>query len=162
MDFILDSDILIKYTQINALFCLSNSFSLFTTKEVKEEVVRQGKKIDPRSSQKIEKAFLEQRIIIRKTSPYVALPSYDLGRGELSLWKLGRENKNATIISDDKEFLAELEKDKLSYLNSAQFIEHSVQEQKMSTSQALIYLEKLAPLTSPPFIERAREKIQKM
>ncbi|MAG19805.1 hypothetical protein CL618_00015 [archaeon] len=137
-----DSDALIKLTHSEALIKVCVSFRCIITDDVKREVVDEGKKRFYPDAEIIEKLIEDNLLKIKNPKKKVEIKK-NLGSGELSILSLNKEIKNHLIISDDKEFIKELEKEDIDFLIPGDLIILLKKMRKINQKEAKNYIEKM-------------------
>ncbi len=141
-NFIFDSDALIKLVYSGALINVCKNFNCIITSEIKKETVDEGKKRFYPDAELIEK-LIENKLLKIKNPNKNVEPIKNLGKGELSILSLSKEVKNHIIISDDKTFIKELEKEDINLLVPTDLIVLLKRLNKINQKEANDYLEKI-------------------
>jgi len=141
-NFILDSDALIKLVHSGVLTKVCEAFNCITTNEVERETVDEGKKRFYPDAEVIEKLIENKLSKIKNPKKDIEIVDR-FGKGELSVLGLSKEIKNHIIISDDRTFIKELEKENLDFLIPIDLIVLLKRLGKINQKEAKDYLENI-------------------
>lgn len=139
---LLDSDALIKLAYSGVLVQVCQTFNCITTEEVRHETVDEGKKRLYPDADIIEAVFENKLLKIKKPKTKIR-ESSRLGKGELSIFELSKNVKNCILVSDDKTFLRELEKEDIDFLVPPDLIVLLRQKRKISCEDARRYINQM-------------------
>ena len=156
---ILDSDALIKLVHSKALVKICETFNCIITAEVKRETVDEGKKRFYPDAEIIEKLVDNKLLKIKNSNKDIEIIK-NLGKGELSILSLSKELKNHIIISDDKTFIKELEKEDIIFLIPTDLIILLKRLKKINKEEAENYLEKIKVFISEENYKNTRYELE--
>lgn len=157
-NFIFDSDALIKLTYSGALIKICKTFNCLTTNEVKREAVDEGKKRFYPDAEVIEQ-LIENKLLKIKNPKNIEIVSR-LGKGEISVLSLSKEVKNHIIVSDDRTFIKELEREDSDFLVPTDLITLLRKLRKISQKEGEDYLEKIKVFIREEDYKKIRKELE--
>lgn len=147
-EFIVDTDSLIKLTKSGIINEVCKHFKCTITEEVYDEAVTRGKSALHKDAFEIEKLIDKDLIKVKNAGKEEKPETVNLGKGELSLFRLHKKVKWA-IVTDDNAFINFLKTNKVEFIVPADFLTLMKKLNKMDSTKALNYLNSLKPHIKP-------------
>ena len=158
MALILDSDARFKLNRVGALELLAHSFLCVIPEAVYDEVVLGGRSGGYEDADAIGQ-IISDLVEIQAVSPNPA--SARLGRGERQVLALAIQlGAGSVAVSDDREFLRQVEAAEMQHLSPAMAITYLAQNAVIDIPQARQMLATMQPLTRPADITAALEELE--
>jgi len=137
---VFDADGLIKLAKAGMTEAIAKNYTCIISEQVYEEVVIEGKK------RLHQDAFEIERLIEAKKIKVISIQlkeSNDLGKGELSTYKIAENN---IIVSDDRKFLSFLQNENKPFIVPAHFIAALAQKRMISKKEGIGALNRIKKL----------------
>lgn len=138
---VFDTDGLIKLTRTEIVEIIP--LPCFIPQEVFEEAVIEGKKRLYEDAFQIENMINRKRIIVKKVEKRELLAGF--GKGESATLALYFQEKASAIVSDDKKFVAYLQKRNIPFIIPTEVIVGLVHKKKLEKSEGEEALAKIKP-----------------
>jgi predicted nucleic acid-binding protein len=160
---VLDSDGLIKLAKAGGLGKLMETWDCLIPRAVYEETVQRGKEAAYSDAEEIDQ--LVRGHVLEPPSEHpqaemILAGAESLGRGEREALHLFFVEGADAVISDDRAFLAVLERADLPYLPPALVLVELTRCGGIGIGEAVEVLERMKGLIRPAVYERARENLE--
>lgn len=160
MVIVLDADGLIKLSQAGVLEHVAQAFQCVIPDAVYHEAVTKARERQYRDAEEIERV-VKSAMTIQPTAT-LDMPEFGLGAGETAVLALAAQQEGeSTIVSDDRRFLAFLNRQGVPFLMPSALIAMMAQQGFLTMSDAREILERLRPLIREAAFQRALQELEK-
>lgn len=160
MVIVLDADGLIKLSQAGVLEHVAQAFQCVIPDAVYHEAVTKARERQYRDAEEIERVVKSAMTI--QPAATLDMPEFGLGAGETAVLALAAQQEGeSTIVSDDRRFLAFLNRQGVPFLMPSALIAMMAQQGFLTMSDAREILERLRPLIREAAFQRALQELEK-
>jgi hypothetical protein len=156
---LLDADGLIKLYRAGVLLQVVGTFACSIPFTVYEEVVTRGKARLHPDAEAIE-SILAGEVAVWQVERHRD-PEQGLGEGELGILSLLYEERDATVVSDDRRFLTALTRQGTPFLTPADMIVVLLRREKLTDGEAREALDRLRPMIRLAAYWDARQELER-
>ena len=160
MVILLDADGLIKLSRAGVLEQVAQAVQCIIPDVVYHEAVTKAKERQYRDAEEIER-IMQSAIAIRRTAT-AEVPELGLGAGETAVLALATQYEGEfTIVSDDRQFLAFLNRQGVPFLMPSALIVVMAQQGFLTNDAAREVLERLRPMVREAAFHLALQELEK-